>query len=206
MSDADEIIQIGKDVLKLAADSISLNEQSLGESFLSAVHMLHRTNGSIIVCGIGKSGIVAKKLAATLSSTGTPSYFIHPVEAFHGDFGMIKPGDTLIMLSHSGETDELIRFLKVVRNLHSQNKVLTITAKNNSTLAIASDAVVLTHVVIENHNEDCRRIPTTSTTVTLAIGDAIAIALQRLKGFKAADFLQLHPGGNIGKTAESTIK
>jgi arabinose-5-phosphate isomerase len=197
----DGIIQTGRDVLRIAAENISNAERSLGAPFRDAVYALHRTKGSIVVCGIGKSGIIAKKVSATLSSTGTRSCFIHPSEAFHGDFGIIEPEDTLILFSHSGETAELIKFLNVVRNLHEKNTVITITAKSNSTLALNSDLVVLTHVSKENHDDELKHMPTTSTTVTLALGDALALSVQKLRGFKAEHFFRFHPGGNIGKIA-----
>ena len=202
MSSDDEIISTGKGVLKLAADNITRSEEMLGEPFREAVYLLHNTKGNIVVCGMGKSGIIAKKIAATLSSTGTFSYFIHPSEAFHGDFGKIKPEDTILLLSHSGETDELLKLLSIVKKLQKDNKIITITAKSNSTLAAASDVVILTHVLRESHDDNFRHIPTTSTTVTLALGDAIAIALQKLKGFKEAHFFEFHPGGNIGSIAK----
>lgn len=205
MINNEEIIQAGKDVLKIAAENISYTEQLLGESFCDAVKILHATKGNIIVSGIGKSGIIAKKIAATLSSTGTFSYFIHPSEAFHGDFGMIKQEDTILLFSHSGETEELLKFLHVIRKLHGNNKIITITAKENSTLALTADAIILTHVKKENHDNDFKYIPTTSTTVTLALGDALAIALQKLKGFKVTHFFRFHPGGDIGKTAKKLL-
>lgn len=197
-----QILEAGKDVLKMAAENIAYTESMLDESFCEAVTILHNTKGSIIVSGIGKSGIIAKKIAATFSSSGIFSCYVNPNDAFHGDFGMIKPEDTLLIFSHSGETEELLRFLSVVRKLNGNNKIIAITAKNDSTLALTADVVVLTHVVKENNDEDFRYIPTTSTTVTLALGDALAIALQKLKGFKSIHFLRFHPGGNISKQAK----
>lgn len=193
------ILKVGKDVLKLAADNIRHSRETLGETFYEAVMTLYNTKGHIVVSGIGKSGIIAKKIAATLSSTGTFSYYMHPNEAFHGDFGLIKPYDTILIFSHSGETEELIRYLAVIKDLHSTVKIVTITSGLNSTLALYSDITVYTHVSIENHDDNFRLIPTTSTTVTLAMGDAIAIALQKIKGFRISHFLKYHPGGNIGK-------
>lgn len=200
----ERIIRTGRETLKMAADNIALMEQTLGEAFRDAVYTLHETRGKIIACGIGKSGIIAKKMAATLSSTGTFCCFIHPSEAFHGDFGMIKPEDTILLFSHSGETKELVQFMHGVRNLHEGNQVIVITAGVDSTLAKASNTVIVTQVAKESHNQDFRHIPTTSTTVTLALGDAIALALQTCKGFKEADFFKYHPGGNIGKIAKES--
>lgn len=193
------ILKVGKDVLQMASDNIKQSQESLGDEFFEAVDALYNTKGHIVVSGIGKSGIIAKKIAATLSSTGTFSYYMHPNEAFHGDFGLIKPEDTILIFSHSGETEELIRYLAVIKDLHSGNKIITITSGINSTLALCSDITLYTHVAVENNDDDFKLIPTTSTTVTLAMGDAVAIALQKVKGFKISHFLKYHPGGNIGK-------
>jgi arabinose-5-phosphate isomerase len=193
------ILKVGKDVLKTAADNITRSQEMLGDAFYEAVELLYNTKGHIVVSGIGKSGIIAKKIAATLSSTGTFSYYMHPNEAFHGDFGLIKAEDTILIFSHSGETEELIRFLAVIKDLHKENKIITITSGVNSSLALCSDISLYTHVAKENDDNDFKLIPTTSTTVTLAIGDAIAISLQKIKGFKMSHFLKYHPGGNIGK-------
>lgn len=206
MSKKHQILKVGKDVLKIAVENITYVEQLLGESFCEAVNILHNTKGNIIVSGIGKMGIIAKKTAATLSSTSTFSYYIHPNDAFHGDFGMIKPEDTLLMFSHSGETEELLNFLSMVRKLYRNNKIIAITAKNDSTLALTADVAVLTHVAKENNDKDFKYIPTTSTTVTLALGDALVIALLKLKGFKITHFLKFHPGGELGKHAKKLLR
>lgn len=193
------ILQIGKNVLEIAATNIQNTQRLLDESFVHAVKLLYKTKGKIILSGIGKSGIIAKKIAATLSSTGTFSIYIHPNEAFHGDFGMIKSEDTLIVFSHSGETMEVIDFLRIVKNLKLKNKILAITAKENSNIAQYADITILTHVGEENNIEDLGLVPTTSTTVALALGDALALALQKLKGFKIDHILKNHPGGQVGK-------
>lgn len=206
MNKDDYILEIGKNVLKSAAANIQNTQRLLDESFISAVKLLYITKGNIILSGIGKSGIIAKKIAATLSSTGTFSIYIHPSEAFHGDFGMINSKDTLIIFSHSGETKELLDFLRIEKKLNPKNKIIVITSKENSTISNYADITLLTHVTVENGDEDLRLIPTTSTTVTIALGDALAIALQKLKGFKIDHLFKNHPGGQIGKLRNSINK
>lgn len=206
MNKDDYILEIGKNVLKIAATNIQNTQRLLDKSFINAVKLLYITKGNIILSGIGKSGIIAKKIAATLSSTGTLSIYIHPSEAFHGDFGMINSEDTLIIFSHSGETQELLDFLRIEKKLKPKNKIIVITSKENSTISNYADITLLTHVNEENDDEDLRLIPTTSTTVAIALGDALAIALQKLKGFKIDHFLKNHPGGQIGKLKNSINK
>lgn len=205
MTKKDQILQVGKDILKMASININHTQEMLDESFIDAVELLNNTSGKIILSGIGKSGIIAKKITATLCSTGTFSYFIHPNEAFHGDFGMIKPDDTIIVFTHSGETKELISFLEIIKGSKFGNKVIAITSKNNSKIVKFADIILQTHVVKESDDEDIKLIPTTSTTVTLALGDALAIALQKLKGFKIEHFYKYHPGGKIGSELRMII-
>lgn len=197
------ILQVGKNVLKVAATNIQNTQRLLDESFVNAVKLLYKTKGNIILSGIGKSGIVARKIAATLSCTGTLSIYIHPNDAFHGDFGMINSKDTLIVVSHSGETKEILDFLRIVNNLKPRNKIIAITSRANSTISKCADITVLTHVKKETDDEDLILIPTTSTTVTLVLGDALAMALQKLKGFKIDHVLENHPGGQIGKLSNN---
>lgn len=199
MNKNDPILQIGKNVLENAATNIQNTQRLLDESFVYAVKLLYKTKGKIILSGIGKSGIIAKKIAATLSSTGTFSVYIHPNEAFHGDFGMINSEDTLIVFSHCGETREVLDFLRVVKNLKRRNKIIAITSKGSSIISQYADITILTHVREENDDEDLKLIPTTSTTVTIALGDALTMALLKLKGLKIDDFLKNHPGGQASK-------
>ncbi len=206
MNNNGSILQIGKNVLKTAAKNIQNTQRLLDESFVNAVKLLYKTKGNIILSGIGKSGIVAKKIVATLSSTGTLSIYIHPSEAFHGDFGMINSKDTLIVFSHSGETKEILDFLRVIKNFKPRNKIIAITSKRNSTISQCADITILTHVKEENDDEDLKLSPTTSTTVTIALGDALALALQKLKGFKIDHILRNHPGGQISKSGRNFNK
>ncbi len=166
--------------------------------FTQAVDLLLQSASSqsrIIVTGIGKSGIIARKIAATLRSTGTPAHFLHPAEAVHGDLGMLSRGDTILALSSSGETEELLYLLPVLKRL--ADKLITFCGCSTSTLAQASDIVLDTSV----STEACplNLAPTASTTVMLALGDALALEVSRRRGWKAEDFAELHPGGRLGK-------
>ncbi len=166
--------------------------------FTQAVNLLLRsaiTQNRIIVTGIGKSGIIARKIAATLRSTGTPAHYLHPADAIHGDLGMLSRGDTVLALSASGETEELLRLLPLLKRL--ADKLITLTGCITSTLAQASDIVLDTSV----NAEACplNLAPTASTTVMLALGDALALEVSRRRGWKAEDFAELHPGGRLGK-------
>jgi arabinose-5-phosphate isomerase len=170
----------------------------MGDAFEHAVGLLLDSvmrRSRVIVTGIGKSGIIAQKIAATLRSTGTPAYYLHPSEAVHGDLGMLSRGDTVIALSASGETEELVRLIPLLKRL--ADKLVTFCGSPNSTLAEASDVVLDTSVSAEAcpHN----LAPTASTTVMLALGDALALEVSRRRGWKAEDFAELHPGGRLGK-------
>jgi arabinose-5-phosphate isomerase len=167
-------------------------------TFNEAVDLLMQatiTRNRVIVTGIGKSGIIARKIAATLRSTGTPAHYLHPTDALHGDLGMLSRGDTVVVLSASGETEELLRLLPLLKRL--ADKLITFCGCLTSTLAQASDVVLDTSVSSEAcpHN----LAPTASTTVMLALGDALALEVSRRRGWKAEDFAELHPGGRIGK-------
>jgi arabinose-5-phosphate isomerase len=168
---------------------------SLDESFSNACECLLKCNGKVVVSGMGKSGHIGKKIAATLASTGTPAFFMHPGEANHGDFGMLSKDDVLIAISNSGETSEVVGLLPAVKRLGVP--IIAITNKAQSSLSLFADISLLLHVT----KEACSLglAPTTSTTATLVLGDAIAIALLEAKGFTAEDFAFSHPGGALGK-------
>lgn len=193
------ILQIGKEVLKNESGAIRIIAKKLDASFVKAVRMMRQSRGKVILSGIGKSGIVAQKIAATLSSTGTFSLFVHPVEALHGDLGMIAKNDVVLVISHSGETPEIISFVTILKKF--KNKIIVITAHKDSALAKLAHIVLPTYV----REEACQicttfnLAPTTSALVELALGDAIASALQELKGFKQKHFAKIHPGGELGK-------
>src|SRR5216684_999876 len=186
---------LARKVLQTEAAAIVALVDRLDERFDRAVRMLGDCRGRVIVTGMGKSGIICRKIAATLSSTGTPAFFLHPAEATHGDLGVIRADDVIVALSYSGETDEILRLLETIRRLGAT--LIAITGVPGSTLAQAAD-VALDCSVTE---EACpmNLVPTASTTAALAIGDALAMTLLVEKGFRQEDFANLHPGGKLGK-------
>jgi len=188
-------LELARKVLETEAAAILALVSRLDSRFERTVDLLRECRGRVILAGMGKSGIICRKIAATLTSTGTPALFLHPAEAIHGDLGVIQADDVVVALSYSGETDEILRLLETIRRLGA--KLVAITGSPQSTLAQAAD-VTLDCSVIE---EACplNLVPTASTTAALAIGDALAMTLLVEKGFKQEDFANLHPGGKIGK-------
>ena len=188
-------LKLARKVLETEAAAILALVPRLDGRFDKAVELLHGCRGRVILTGMGKSGIICRKIAATLTSTGTPALFLHPAEAIHGDLGMIQSEDVVLALSYSGETGEILRLLETIRRLGA--KLIAITGTPRSTLAEAAD-VALDCSVTE---EACplNLVPTASTTAALAIGDALAMTLLVQKGFREEDFANLHPGGKIGK-------
>ncbi|MBP7676500.1 MAG: KpsF/GutQ family sugar-phosphate isomerase [Thermoanaerobaculia bacterium] len=182
-------------VLEIEAAAIRSLADSLDAGFDTAVALLHGTTGRVVVTGIGKSGIVGQKIAATLASTGTPAFFLHPAEAIHGDLGMILAGDVVLALSHSGETEEVVALLPHVRRRGA--KLVALTGRRASTLGKEADAVV--EAAIREEACPLNLAPTASTAAQLAMGDALAMALSVEKGFRPEDFAALHPGGKLGK-------
>lgn len=188
-------LALARAVLRTEADALLELEPRLGDSFVRAVRALHDAPGRVIVSGIGKSGHIARKIAATFASTGTPAYFVHPAEASHGDLGMVTGDDIFLALSYSGETDELLAILPVLRRLGT--RVIALTGNKESALARDADVVLDGSVAREAcpHN----LAPTASTTAALALGDALAIALLEARGFSPEDFALSHPGGALGR-------
>lgn len=196
-----QIIEVGRHTIHAEALALKHMEESLGEEFVRAVETIFACRGKLIVTGMGKSGHIARKIAATLASTGTPSFFLHPAEAFHGDLGMISPDDVVLALSYSGETDEI---LKIVPFVHDNgNRLISMTGNASSTLARNSDV----HLDIMVRKEACilHLAPTSSTTAQLAMGDALAATLMHMRGFTAMDFARLHPGGSLGRRLLMTV-
>ncbi|MGL4600193.1 MAG: KpsF/GutQ family sugar-phosphate isomerase [Plesiomonas sp.] len=180
----------------------NLSEEFDKSQYTLALSLMFQCKGHIIICGMGKSGHVGRKISATLASTGTPSFFVHPAEAFHGDLGMITQDDVVILISNSGETDEI---LKLIPSLQSfGNRIIAITGGNDSTLAKNADATL----EISMQNETCPNnlAPTTSTTLTMAIGDALACALMNKRHFLPNDFARFHPGGSLGRRLLTRLK
>ncbi|PYU03410.1 MAG: KpsF/GutQ family sugar-phosphate isomerase [Acidobacteria bacterium] len=182
-------------VLKIEAQAIQEVLQRLDASFERAVELLIGCQGRIVVSGMGKSGLIGRKISATLSSTGTPSFFLHPAEAHHGDLGMLQRGDAMLAVSYGGETEELVGLLETLKRL--EMKLVTLTGNVRSTLAEASDVALDCSV----REEACslNLAPTASTTVAMAVGDALAVALLERRGFNQHDFAALHPAGRLGK-------
>ena len=182
-------------VLEIEAAAIRSLADGLDSGFDAAVALLHGTTGRVVVTGIGKSGIVGQKIAATLASTGTAAFFLHPAEAIHGDLGMILAGDVVLALSHSGETEEVVALLPHVRRRGA--KLVALTGRRGSTLGREADAVV--EAAIREEACPLNLAPTASTAAQLAMGDALAMAISVEKGFRPEDFAALHPGGKLGK-------
>jgi arabinose-5-phosphate isomerase len=191
----DQDLDAGRRVLRLEAEGLDAMANSLGEEFSRALDLLTAVSGRITVTGMGKSGHIARKIAATLASTGTPAQFVHPGEASHGDLGMIAPGDAVLAMSNSGDTTELNDIILYTRRFGIP--LVAMTAKAGSTLAEGADATLL----LPRAPEACPMglAPTTSTTMMLALGDAMAVALLERKGFSEKDFQVLHPGGSLGR-------
>jgi arabinose-5-phosphate isomerase len=188
-------LDLARGVLQTEAAAITALVDRLDERFERAVRLLLECRGRVIVTGMGKSGIICRKIAATLASTGTPAHFLHPAEAIHGDLGILQTGDVILALSYSGETDELLRLLETIKRLGAA--LIAITGDCGSTLAMAADVALDCRV----SEEACpmKLVPTASTTAALALGDALAMTLLNAKGFKPEDFANLHPGGKLGK-------
>ena len=197
-----EILESGKRVLEIEAGAVSALIDRLNETFAKAVELLERCKGKVVVSGMGKSGLIGQKIAATLASTGTSAFFLHPAEGVHGDLGMLARRDALIAISNSGETQELLQLLPYVERMGIP--VIGLTGRMNSTLAKNADVVLDVSVA----EEACPLglAPTASTTATLALGDALAVALLQKRGFKEEDFALFHPGGTLGRRLLVRVK
>jgi arabinose-5-phosphate isomerase len=189
------IIDIAKKVLEIEAESVKNLINRLDKNFEQAVYKLHECKGRVVLTGMGKSGIICKKISGTFSSIGISSFFLHPAEAIHGDIGMVKPNDIIIAVSNSGETEELIKLLELIKRLGII--IIAMTGDLSSTLARHSDIVI--DVSVDKEACPFGLTPTSSTTAALAMGDALAMALLNLKEFKEEDFLNYHPAGSIGR-------
>jgi arabinose-5-phosphate isomerase len=191
----EDLIQRARQVIHAEAEALLALEDRVGEEFLDAVRIIARAPGRVIVSGIGKSGIIGRKIAATLTSTGTPAIFLHPVEGLHGDLGIVGRGDVAILISKSGESSELTALTEYLSR--QGVAILAMTGRADSALARTATVILDCAVTEEACPHDLA--PTTSTTVTLALGDALAVALLLHKGFTREDFAQLHPGGALGR-------
>lgn len=202
MSDATVIIARGRRVLELEAIALRAAHDGLGSAFARAVQLLASCTGRVIVAGVGKSGLVGRKIAATFTSTGTPAMFLHPVESVHGDLGVVGEGDVAILISKSGESDELLGLIEALARMGV--RMIAMTAEPTSRLGRAADVTL----DLGAREEACPHdlAPTTSTTVTLALGDALAVALLQEKGFRKEDFARLHPGGALGRRLLTRVR
>jgi arabinose-5-phosphate isomerase len=190
-----DAVERGRRVLRMEREALEDVERNLDASFSTAVDLLMACKGRVIVAGVGKSGLIGRKIAATLTSTGTPATFLHPVESVHGDLGLVGPSDVAILISKSGETEELFPLLEQLKRLGV--RIIAIAGARDSTLARHADVVLDTRVREEACPHDLA--PTTSTTAALAMGDALAVTLLEHKGFRREDFARLHPGGSLGR-------
>ncbi|MDD3844787.1 MAG: KpsF/GutQ family sugar-phosphate isomerase [Syntrophorhabdaceae bacterium] len=187
-------LKTGKDVLRKEAEALMKVMESLDETFNRAAEIIFGCTGRVVLTGMGKSGLVCKKIASTLSSTGTPALFVHPADSLHGDLGMLQRGDVLVVVSNSGETEEVLKIIPWVKRLDIP--LVVITGDAASTIARLGDVALAVNV-----EEACpyNVVPTSSTTATLALGDALAIAVMERRSFKVEDFALLHPGGSLGR-------
>lgn len=189
------VLDVARKAIHTEALALKHLEASLGEDFVRAVDIILESKGKVIVTGMGKSGHVGCKIAATLASTGTPSFFLHPAEAFHGDLGMISKEDVVLALSYSGETDEILKLVPFVHD--NGNRLIAMTGNAESSLSKNADV----HLDVAVKQEACilQLAPTSSTTAQIALGDALAIALMKMRDFTSVDFARLHPGGSLGR-------
>ncbi len=197
-----DLIKIAQETFQIEADALHKMAERLDQNFLDAIELILQTKGKLIITGVGKSGLVGAKMAATFASTGTSSFFLHPTEALHGDLGMIGKEDTLIAISSSGESEELTKILPHIKRFNIP--LIGLTGNENSSLANYAD--VFLDISVEKEACPLNIAPTTSTTLTMALGDALAVALMNKRGFKKEDFASFHPGGSLGKKLFVKIK
>lgn len=184
---------------KLAIERL---EKMLGDEFISAIDLMNNASGHIIVCGMGKSGLVGRKISSTLASTGTPSIFLHPAEAIHGDLGKVQANALILLISYSGETGEILALIPALKRLNVT--IIALTGEKKSTLA--NNASVILDMSVDREACPLNLAPTTSTMVTMVLGDALAVSLMELKNFKQEDFALTHPGGSLGKRILSNVQ
>ena len=189
------LLTLARDTLAIEAAAINQMQERLGEQFLGALQAMLAVRGRVVVMGMGKSGHIGRKIAATLASTGTPAFFVHPAEASHGDLGMVKPEDLVIALSNSGESDELSALLPVIK----RQGIVLVAITGNTTSTLAQHATWVLDSSVDKEACPLNLAPTASTTAQLALGDALAVAVLDARGFKAEDFARSHPGGSLGR-------
>ena len=196
------ILNIAKEVFEIESRAVSNLSNLLTSDFERSVSIIKNSKGKLIITGMGKSGIVGKKIAATLASTGTPSFFLHPADAYHGDLGMIEKNDVVLLISNSGETDEILKLIPFLKD--QKNKTISITGNPFSTLSKNTNY----NLNINTRLEACplQLTPTSSVTTTMVMGDALAVTLMKVKNFKEIDFAKFHPGGSLGRKLVQTVE
>ncbi len=197
-----DLLNTARDVFKIEAQAILHLAEKLDSDYNKAINAILKAKGRVVVCGMGKSGLIGKKIAATLASTGTPSFFMHPSEAFHGDLGMVTSDDIFMAISNSGETEELLKLMPFLTD--NQNYVIALTGNKTSSLGRVANAIL--DISVEQEACPLQLAPTASTTATLAMGDAIAVTLMHAKDFQPEHFARFHPGGNLGRRLLATVK
>ena len=195
-------LQIARDTLAVESTALTQLSRRLNDDFNQVVELILACRGRLVIGGIGKSGLIGKKMVATFASTGTPSFFLHPTEAFHGDLGMLKPIDIVMLISYSGETDDVNKLIPSLKNFG--NQIIALTSNKNSTLARHADYVL--DITVEREVCPNNLAPTTSALVTLALGDAVAVSLITARDVQPADFAQFHPGGSLGRRLLCKVK
>lgn len=197
-----DVINVAIKCFRDEAEAILNLIPKLDDNFTKAIDLIVNSNGKLIVTGVGKSGHIGAKIASTLASTGTPSFFVNPLDAFHGDLGMFTPGDVVLAISNSGQTDELLRFIPLL----TERNIPIISMSGNPASLLAKYSHCHLNVAVDREACPLNLAPTSSTTATLAMGDAIACALMKVRNFKASDFAQFHPGGALGRRLLSRVK
>lgn len=197
-----DYLQNARETLAIEEHALAKLSQNLDRTFDSVIELILHCKGRIAISGVGKSGLIGKKIVASLASTGTPSFFLHPTEAFHGDLGMLKPSDIVILISYSGESDEVNKLIPSLKNFG--NKIIALTSNTNSTLGKHADFIL--DISVEREACPNNLAPTTSALVTLALGDALTVALIHARDFKPVDFAKFHPGGSLGRRLLCRVK
>lgn len=201
-ADTKSAIDSAHDLFGAYRDAIDGLDQGLGNDFSAAVDLMLAADGHIVICGMGKSGLIGRKITATLASTGTPALFLHPAEAIHGDLGMVRMGAVIVLISNSGETEEIVRLLPAFKRLDA--KLIALTGAPNSTMA--QEAAVALDISVDREACPLNLAPTTSSLNTLVLGDALAVALMEKRGFEAVDFAKTHPGGALGRRLLTNVR
>ena len=197
-----QIVARAKDCLIREANAVMALEERIDDNFLRAVEMIRACKGKVVVTGVGKSGHIGSKIAATLASTGTPAFFLNPLDAYHGDLGMLGPDDLVLAISYSGATEELVRFLPIIQ----AKRIPIVGMSSNAESLLAKYSEVHLNISVESEADPLNLVPTASTTATLALGDALACALVEANHFQPTDFAMLHPGGDLGRKLQAKVE